>query len=986
VVGWAGCKHLKLCTFGIYTAKKAYLRYNLFHITFISHRPIHRFILSLVICLCSWVQVVAQQPAYFILGEEQFRGIQIYDVIEDKDLNYLFATNEGIYYYNHNSYEKLDCEPAKSNAFFNFIINDAGTIYCHNLNNQIFRIDGRQCKLFYELRAEEGTSDIGLSMADDGNLLISAKKIIAVNKNGVPMSQINLGKSYIGPPFTLKNGGVQFHYGSADSVCIYSSGKFRQYPLNHHPIGVLKFFNLNNQSYALNLYSKTLYTYNQERRQLTAFPQNNLFNREHPVRIYETGNHIWAAFSLPGVSFISGPAALANPPVCYPDYFISTVYKDHEGNILLGTFDKGVLVVPDVNVPDVIHPFKDDPVTAMYSHPVKGLMLGTSKGNLYHYINRTLTPITQQGSHPIEGIYGGPGARLVIFDDGHIQGYEYVTGGVHLMADYSLKDAAIISNNEFYLGTNLGIFKGIKNASGSYGLTLVKNLGQRIYSLEYNPQNACIYTSTASGLYLLDPAGQVEKIRLNQQDLFPNDLHYYQGKILASTRQNGILVIEDKKITGAICPIINGQMQELKKIYVHQHTLIGNTTHGLYQFNTRGELIRSIQSSSSNQRVFDFTFHQGQLWVSHGGGVQQINLQQATSNTPPPIRFHSIAVNDVPINFTLPGRLKSGQRKIQCIFSSPTLRNQQTIRYQYQLVGYDATWQTQHNNTHEITYNALAPGNYQLLIRAENQGTVSQPISWSFSIASPIYTRWWFITLGIVLFLGLVLVVYRWQFNIQGKKSKQLAELNASKLTAIQSQMNPHFIFNSLNSIQDLILKGDVEHSYSYITTFSNLVRRTLNYSEKDFIDFEQEIKLLELYLSLEKLRYKKDLNYHITTNQVADVMLPPLLIQPFIENALVHGLLHKEGEKNLRISFELKEVLICIIEDNGIGREQARLIQQRQRAGHESFSGKAIRQRFEILSHVFNNQFGYTYEDLYHNNQPAGTRVTLTIPIKRKF
>jgi LytS/YehU family sensor histidine kinase len=198
--------------------------------------------------------------------------------------------------------------------------------------------------------------------------------------------------------------------------------------------------------------------------------------------------------------------------------------------------------------------------------------------------------------------------------------------------------------------------------------------------------------------------------------------------------------------------------------------------------------------------------------------------------------------------------------------------------------------------------------------------------------------------------------------------------------------MNPHFIFNSLNSVQDLILKGDVEHSYTYITTFSNLVRRTLNYSEKDFIDFEQEIKLLELYLSLEKLRFKKDFNYEIIYKDIEDIMLPPLLVQPFIENALVHGLLHKDGAKNLKITFELKELLICTVEDNGVGREKAKAIKLRQRSEHESFSGRAIKKRFEILSNVFDGAFGYEYEDLYENDEGIGTKVTLMIPVKHKF
>lgn len=260
--------------------------------------------------------------------------------------------------------------------------------------------------------------------------------------------------------------------------------------------------------------------------------------------------------------------------------------------------------------------------------------------------------------------------------------------------------------------------------------------------------------------------------------------------------------------------------------------------------------------------------------------------------------------------------------------------------------------------------------------------------------------RYFLVGLGLVIFLtasgGIILYRQRQLKQEQAITKMELEEARkrlevekqyrASELKAIRSQMNPHFIFNSLNSIQDLVLKGNIENSYSYITLFSNLVRQTLAYSEKEFIEFEQEVKLLELYLSLEKLRFKKDFTYEIVVNNVEDIMIPPFLVQPFIENSLVHGLLHKEGEKKLKIVFELADDLICTIEDNGIGREKSKAIKQRQRVGYDSFSGKAIQRRFEILGNVLNGKFGYTYHDLYDDNESSGTKIVLVIPVKRQF
>jgi sensor histidine kinase YesM len=136
----------------------------------------------------------------------------------------------------------------------------------------------------------------------------------------------------------------------------------------------------------------------------------------------------------------------------------------------------------------------------------------------------------------------------------------------------------------------------------------------------------------------------------------------------------------------------------------------------------------------------------------------------------------------------------------------------------------------------------------------------------------------------------------------------------------------------------------------------------------------------------LEKLRFKEDLEYSIDLDGVEDIMIPPMLIQPFIENALLHGLLHKDGLKKLKIEFRLEELLICEITDNGVGRKKSAEIKNRQRADHESFASNAIKKRFEILSEHFQNKLGFEYEDLSENGISTGTKVTLFIPVKHKF
>jgi len=952
-----------------------------------------KYTLTLITCV-TFLNLYSQQPAYFVFGEEQFRGVQIYDVIQDKELNYWFATNEGIYYFDYYHYNKIECDEAKGSSVFNFTINNDGTIYCHNLNNQIFEIKEKVCSLFYELKPNESSSDISLCITDDDNLIIGAKQILVLNKNAKKVAQYSASNHYIGQAFKKQDKSVLFHLNGVDSILLYKNGEFKKNKLTFkssklHKEYLLKFFYINSVIHALELKTKELYNLNTLNNSINLLEKNELFERSESVRVYETDLGLWVAGTLPGVAFINKKITKDSLPIYYGDYFISDVFQDKEGNILLSTFDKGVIVIPDTKVPDVINTFKEDPANALYSDTTLGLIIGTSKGKLLNYSKNKITSINQEGERPIEAIYGNNMSNLIVFDDGCIRVYNKKTASVKRIIQASLKDAVVLSDKLFYLGTNRGIIKVSSDDLITFNTELVKGMDFRIYSIEYNPEDHCLYASTANGLFTIFSDGTIQPILIHKNVIYPNYLSHYNGRIYVATKTNGILVIQHGKITNTIHPKINNQEEVLKKLCIHNNAIIAKSSNGLFQFDMNGKLLKAIHSifGFSSKRIIDFTFHQNQLWVSHSGGIQPIDLNYNKSNHQKPIiRLNHILVNDELINPYQTNSLNSSQRKIQFIFSSTTLRNHESIHYYYKLAGYDENWNINNYESNQITYSALAPGDYTFYLKVENQGVYSEPIVFSFSIAAPFYTRWWFITIVVLLFLGVVWVIYRWQLNIQRKKSQQINELNASKLTAIQSQMNPHFIFNSLNSIQDLILKGDVEHSYSYITTFSNLVRRTLNYSEKDFIDFEQEIKLLELYLSLEKLRFKKELNFSIDIKDVEDVMIPPLLIQPFIENSLIHGLLHKEGEKNLKISFELKDTLICTIADNGIGREKSKVIKQRQRAEHESFSGKAIHKRFEILSNVFKGNFGYTYEDLYENNEATGTKVILSIPVKHKF
>ena len=263
--------------------------------------------------------------------------------------------------------------------------------------------------------------------------------------------------------------------------------------------------------------------------------------------------------------------------------------------------------------------------------------------------------------------------------------------------------------------------------------------------------------------------------------------------------------------------------------------------------------------------------------------------------------------------------------------------------------------------------------------------------------------RIYFITLIIVfIFTTFLLVVIGVYINSR-KKAKlvqlELADtknrlqmekkLRKAEIKSIRSQMSPHFIFNAINSIQALILNKDYENAYKYLNLFSNLIRNTLTFSEKDFISIEVEVSFIKSYLDLEFLRFNQDLTYQINDKNIPlETLLPSIIIQPFIENSIKHGLFHKKGNKELVINFTLVDnnFITCEIIDNGIGRIEAEKIKQRQEFIHTSFSTEAIDRRIKILQSFYGPKVNYNIIDLVNQDGSSrGTKISITLPIKTK-
>lgn len=211
--------------------------------------------------------------------------------------------------------------------------------------------------------------------------------------------------------------------------------------------------------------------------------------------------------------------------------------------------------------------------------------------------------------------------------------------------------------------------------------------------------------------------------------------------------------------------------------------------------------------------------------------------------------------------------------------------------------------------------------------------------------------------------------------ELEEKRKNEFAHL---QLKSLKAQMNPHFMFNAMNSIQNLVLKGDKHKAYDYLTKFASLIRENLNMSEKSFVSFEEELLLLKKYLELEQFRFRDNFEYEIIgIDAIKEVNIPSMIIQPFVENAIKHGLLHKKkGMKKVSLVFSLNEVLECTITDNGVGMIESKKINKQNHVKRSSLSTTLIQERLTLLKDYYKTNIGFGYEKV-----KEGTKVIIKIP-----
>lgn len=533
----------------------------------------------------------------------------------------------------------------------------------------------------------------------------------------------------------------------------------------------------------------------------------------------------------------------------------------------------------------------------------------------------------------------------------------------------------------------------------------------------FQEPSGTVLAGTQRGLHIWDNGKYTPcRVPIKDERLVITDIQAYNDNtLLLGTKGYGLLHARRRGTEVQILTILNNR-KDLSSNYIHNIQVSGNliflsTMNGIYKLtpplsDPKIEYISTYEgmphnSWSEGPLAAD---KKGFIYVGGSKGLVRFHRDSSfTSRTRQNTYITGVDVNNAHFNwqtgdsnlsFTgIPASytFRHFQNTLTFRYTGINFYKPARIRYQYVLKARKADTVT--GTTDFVVYNNLPPGDYTFLVRSTtNQQFTSEPFtSFRFRIKAPFWQTYWFRVAAVLLLLAAVYTYYRWRLQLAARKQHQelmtARQLNESKILAFQARMNPHFIFNSLNAIQYFILNNEKHETLTYLSKFGKLLRQILDNSMESKINLEKEIAMLQSYVEMEELRF--DHKFRFSISIAPDLVpgaidIPGMVIQPFVENAILHGLLHKESGGMLKIDFSKQGAqVICTVEDNGIGREESARLNAAKATSHQSHGTRIAINRLELLNDPEQGVFNTVeFIDLYEHGVASGTRVVIKMPI----
>lgn len=496
------------------------------------------------------------------------------------------------------------------------------------------------------------------------------------------------------------------------------------------------------------------------------------------------------------------------------------------------------------------------------------------------------------------------------------------------------------------------------------------------------------------GLYLADTSNyNFEKQKLNSKIVKINS--GFEDQIWAFTKEDGVFILKEDlsiidslRIPGGL--IFDATLDKYNTIWVA-------VSEGIIRIKKEGHKIEKTLythlNGLPNSEIYKVACDSFSLYFTGSEGVYSFNLkQELKNNTLPVIYLNTLKINDRVFSESI-WEFTHDQNSIVLNFDVLSFKRLNTPRLVWTLT---SGFETHAGSTdgNEIKLDNLSPDDYELIVIAENTDGVKsgKPVVIKFIINSPFWqTGWFIIVCGLILSATVYIIVKQITKRIKSReeeKTKINKLIAESQLSALQAQMNPHFIFNAINSIQNYILKKQEHEAYNYLAKFSKLIRMVLNNSQQKTLTLRQELETINLYVQLKQVRFKNSFEFELKLGdniEEEEITVPTMLIQPYLENAIWHGLMNLDEARKGKLLLKIiatKEQVEITIEDNGIGRKQA--MEYKKESKHKPVAMHLTEQRLHMINQMQDFEGAKVLvSDLHNENGEAmGTRVEIILPL----
>lgn len=942
-----------------------------------------------------------------------FEQTIIFDIQQDSNQNMWFGGGDGLVKFdgkNFTTYTHPDYSPSFTNIKFDTL----GRVWCSNFSGQLFYVENDSFYLAADFSDKKNFINDYYPYGDHAFVVTNDfKELIKFNLKNKIRSPVG-DQEHV--KYTHFSGDSLYFFERHNiqdssfiirkSLHLQGNNEVKTVASINIPLSSKKtFYTFKNGIEYLSVTRNSLkmYTYNSRKKSLEFLFDNPLFNAYNFNSFQYLDNEIWV-FTKKGLTRLSKKGDIIASHL-YPDHNISSSLKDHEGNIWLSTLNNGIFIIPTKKISS--YKISEAEVQHATFDTFNNLYYCDNKGYIYmsQAPYKKFTKINETQLDPTPMLYN-PSKDIIYL--GYLE-------GLYL----NLSDLKIVNSKKKLSSFRKGmILNPTTSVINKYSNTSIFNLNEKEdidfpYILEKNqevrnsnfeirkarsshaltsPDETHLYISYTDGLMMYSKDEKPKKVMWNSAPI--NTINMIsddeEGIWSINSSRKLIKIVEDEVVWETDIPSPSYQLTQWK-----DYIFLG-AQKGVYKVHIPTKEIELINETDGlyKCRIIDLFIYQDTLNVVGGKYLQKFPCNYTFINkTPPSLSITKVILNDKKIPLKKEYNLEPKENGLTFFFNTKSYRSQKQITYQYRLNNSTSDWLTTTYDAPFARFSKLAPGEYIFEVKACNEdGICSDSEKIYFFIDYPYTQKWWFYLIFLLAGALIIFIVLRLRYKINNKQNKLISEQQSlrkevykSKIAAIRSQMNPHFMFNALNTIQEFIVTNQQEVASEYLADFADLMRKYLNQSRKDIIELHEEIETLDIYLKLENLRFDGHLNYEIKTNLSpgsSDIRIPVMLIQPFVENSIKHGLLHKKGEKKLLIEFSTDNsaVLKCIIEDNGVGRKASALINKGRSIQHKSFSTGANDKRLEIINQNLDREIKVDIIDLEEEGKPSGTRVVITI------